>query len=79
MPLIPHSGDKGRQVGVNSRPSLQEFQESQGYIEQACLEKPNTNKHKPTKWEIQLSMFCLNFCPEQISVKQDKGELPGDI
>jgi hypothetical protein len=51
-PLIPAFG-RQRQVDlwVRGQPGLQsEFQDSQGYTEKSCLEKPKKKKKKKKKW-----------------------------
>jgi hypothetical protein len=52
-PLIPALGRRQRQVDfwVPGQPGLQsEFQDSQGYTEKPCLEKPKI-KNKQKKWK----------------------------
>jgi hypothetical protein len=74
MPLIPALG-RQRQVDfrVRGQPVLQsEFQDSQGYTEKPCLEKPKPNQNKQTKNKTKQNKkkpkkktkktLCLCFC-----------------
>jgi hypothetical protein len=61
-PLIP-ALRRQRQVDfwVRSQPGLQsEFQDSQGYTEKPCLEKPKTNKNERTQPSVQARPTFLN-------------------
>jgi hypothetical protein len=61
MPLIPALG-RQRQVdfSVRGQPALQsEFQDSQGYAENPCLEKQNKTKQKKKKKNTNINMTSL--------------------
>jgi hypothetical protein len=51
-----HLGGRGRRISEFERPawSQSEFQDSQGYTEKPCLEKPKKKKKKKKKIEYKI-------------------------
>jgi hypothetical protein len=58
--VAQHSGVRGRRISVvPGQPGLQsEFQDSQGYTEKPCLEKPKKKKHeKNTQGQVMINLW----------------------